>query len=1303
MGLMRIIYFFLLSVLLVSSPVAYAENMCQSTASSAASGTLYDSGGAGGAYGANENCSFLINPSSASSVTLTFSAFDLETNYDFLEIYDGGSTSAPRIVRATGTTGGSYTATSGVMLVVFRSDFSIQRSGFTATWSAVTGPVTLPLPRADWHLDEMAWVGAAGEIKDYSGNSFHGRASEAMITSPDGVVCRAIDLTRDNTYDYLNFNSAPLHAQNEISISVWGKTQETGSQALLSAFGPDHGNELLLWFDRSNYFQPLVKNDTFSIGSNGFSTINIADNQWHHFVYTRKNDKNCLYIDGTLQGCRYGVATGALNLSPGAMIMGQEQDALLGGFDWNQDWDGWLDEPMVFSTELTAAQVTEIYRNQGSGQNYDGTARRCELPDPIVNYRFDTCNWANGQDVIDSGPLGLDAYSVNGVLSTVGGQICGLARFDSVDDYVLLPDRTEIDLSTTLTAMAWVNLKATPTELKTILSKDTNYEFHINSNRQVYWWWTDSAGTVRNFTSGTQIPLNSWQHIAITYTSGLQIIYINGVEAARRNYIGSLTLNTRDLQIGQDNGFASRFFNGDIDEVKLFNVALDAFEITSIYQNELAGRNYDGALRSCNCTEPVSIDHYAISHAGSMVSCLTSDITFTAHDNVDAAVDAKDALITITTSTSKGSWLSVKTGSGVLTNLGNGQATYQFPDNGEKTVTLEFAYPDLTTDPETVNFNVTDGVATDKRNSSSPEDQNIVVSESGLVFDLPDTESCLASSTVTVRAVRTSSATNSCASAVSGNRTVSFYAAYLSPLAGTVSPVIRSQGVDYTLGTTIPGVPVNMQFNAQGEATMQVTYADAGRLALYASLTVGNKTLIGSDTFVSYPAKLVPRATIPVLGTSLTNQTLPGGTVLAASANFDIAVEAQCADGTVTKNYVPTNAQLGSQLRSPLIVDGATGGSFTRGGLISTLGDGPVWQALSGFVDGVSSSVANYSEVGVITLLARDNDYKGHVIAEQQIPVGRFIPWRFALDVNIPQWGGHCSAGGFAYSGADISFSEAPQILLSAYGFTGARVNNYGGDYWQLEATTPARQYINKSTSVAVLDDTVLLSAGTWSGTETDYDGVGVNSIVGDTVSYSHAAIEPPFAMLTDLSFSISDWQDADGACYRADSDLDGDWSDEACAAFVVEDIAGPEVRFARLKLSDAFGPETESLALPWMVEFYDGAQFVTSADDSCSSWLNSEVTFTDLEGSLIASGLTVPSFAYPDTDFRVDLGSAGSLFSAPGAGNNGVVVVNVDLTRQPYFQFDWDGDGLFDDGPAANLFFGKYRSHDKVIFQRQW
>uniref|UniRef100_UPI003562EA24 LamG domain-containing protein n=1 Tax=Neptunomonas sp. TaxID=1971898 RepID=UPI003562EA24 len=444
------------------------------------------------------------------------------------------------------------------------------------------------------------------------------------------------------------------------------------------------------------------------------------------------------------------------------------------------------------------------------------------LATPVVNYRFDSCNWADAQDVVDSGPNRLDAYAVNGVLSTVGGQVCGLAQFDSADDYVRLPDTNEVDLPDTLTAMAWVYLNSTPSGLKTILSKDTNYEFHVNTNREIFWWWNDANGITRSFTSGVQIGLGQWHHVAITYQSGLQIIYIDGQEAARRTFTGQLITNSNDLQIGQDQGIGSRFFDGDIDEVKIFDVDLSAVDIADIFINEEAGRNYDGALRSCNCTEPVAVNHYAISHDMSMVSCLAEDITFTAHDNADLAVDAKDALLQISTSTMKGEWLSVVTGSGVLTNSGGGQATYRFPDNGESSVTLRLSYPDLASDPELVNFNVTDGVSTDKRNSSHREDSNLSVSDSGLVFSIPDTQSCQASLAVSIRAVKKSDNSLSCSGAVAGNRTVNFYSQYLAPSTGTKNLILTSDGVAYPLSSSAPGTPVAVRFDSQGEGSISI-------------------------------------------------------------------------------------------------------------------------------------------------------------------------------------------------------------------------------------------------------------------------------------------------------------------------------------------------------------------------------------------------------------------------------------------------------------------------------------------------
>ena len=1291
---------------------AQAENICSATSSNSASGSLFDSGGSRSDYRNNEDCSFLIKPANAESVTLNISRFSLEYGYDVLEIYNGTTTSAPRIARLTGSTTGSYTANSGTMLVRFISDYSIVDRGFEATWDSISsGPVVLPIPHAEWHLDEPSWSAAADEIKDYSGNEFHSVASESMNTNVNGVVCRAIDFSVKDTVttDYISLDAAAFNGLDEFSYSVWGKSSETGSQALLSGFGPDHGNELLLWFDRSNYFQPLVKKDEFTVDSNGFAVVNFASSvnrdQWHHFVYTRKADKNCLYVDGALQGCKYGVATGALRLSPGSVIIGQEQDAFAGGFDINQDWDGWIDEPMIFNTELTSAQISLIYNNQANGKNYDGSDRHCELPAPIVDYRFDSCNWADAQDVVDSGPNSLDAYAVNGVLSTVGGQVCGLAEFDSVDDYISLPDNSFIDLPTELTAMAWFRLKNIPASLKSILSKDTNYEIHINQNSEIYWWWHDSNSVVRSFTSGARVSLNQWHHMAVTYRSGLQVIYIDGQEVARQTFTGQLITNINELQIGQDQNEAERFFDGDIDEVKIFDVALTPFEVQDIFNNEMAGSNYDGNLRSCNCVEPTSVDHYAISHDQSMVSCLTEDITFTAHDNVDLAVDAKDALLQISTSTGRGEWLSVVAGAGVLSNLGSGQASYQFPDNGETSVTLRFSYPELVSDPELLNFNVTDGVSTDKRNASDLEDKDLSVSDSGLVFSIPDTESCQSSVSISVQAVKKSDNSLSCASAVAGNQTVNFYSQYLAPSSGSQALTLNAGGTDYPLSTVAPGTAVPMVFNSQGEANMTVSYPDAGRVGLSAELTVGQKTLLGSDSFVVYPAQLSIMAETSA-GVALENSSVTGGAVWAAARPFALKVSGQCSTGTITSNYQPSNAELGASLLTPTQVAGGASGTLTvsSGSLVAN--DTVGWLNIStGFSHGVFEDLSvRYSEVGIINLYARDLDFYGHSINQTVTPIGRFIPWSFSVTANSPEWGTHCPSGGFSYLDEKLEFLTAPELTISGLNAVGGRVYNYGGPLWKLDAKRAQRFYTDQSASVSVtLMSLVDSSVDTWGGTETDYDGVAINSLANDTITYMRNALEAPFAGLTDLTFTIADLSDPEGVCYRIDSDADGNWLEEVCRDFTISDIPANELRFGRLKLTDAYGPETEPLSVPWETEYFDGTNFILNTDDSCSAWLVSEATYFDKEGVLIASGATAPAYPHVATDFRVEAGDAGVIMSAPGAGNTGVVGINLDLTKLPYFFFDWDGDGNFDDSPTANVVFGQYRSNDRVIFQRQW
>jgi len=124
-----------------------AEYMCYSPFSSTTeTGTIYDSGGINYYYGYGENCGFLIQPPSATEITLSFDQFNVEpassdTIWDYLEIYDGASIYGTLLGRFYGATlPSSITATSGSMYLRFRSDTSWGLfPGFIANWTSTTG------------------------------------------------------------------------------------------------------------------------------------------------------------------------------------------------------------------------------------------------------------------------------------------------------------------------------------------------------------------------------------------------------------------------------------------------------------------------------------------------------------------------------------------------------------------------------------------------------------------------------------------------------------------------------------------------------------------------------------------------------------------------------------------------------------------------------------------------------------------------------------------------------------------------------------------------------------------------------------------------------------------------------------------------------------------------------------------------------------------------------------------------------------------------------------------------------------
>lgn len=109
------------------------------------SGNFTDSGNSGN-YSNDERSIWTISPSNALSVTLNFSSFSLENNWDYLYIYNGNSINAPLLGIFTGSNiPPTLVANSGSMTVEFRSDCATTFPGWEAQWtSQIAGPIIPP-------------------------------------------------------------------------------------------------------------------------------------------------------------------------------------------------------------------------------------------------------------------------------------------------------------------------------------------------------------------------------------------------------------------------------------------------------------------------------------------------------------------------------------------------------------------------------------------------------------------------------------------------------------------------------------------------------------------------------------------------------------------------------------------------------------------------------------------------------------------------------------------------------------------------------------------------------------------------------------------------------------------------------------------------------------------------------------------------------------------------------------------------------------------------------------------------------
>ncbi|MFG1943430.1 LamG-like jellyroll fold domain-containing protein [Nonomuraea sp. NPDC048826] len=176
--------------------------------------------------------------------------------------------------------------------------------------------------------------------------------------------------------------------------------------------------------------------------------------------------------------------------------------------------------------------------------------------------------------------------------SWVNGKYGKALSFDGIFSLVTVEDSPSLRLDTGLTLSAWVKPSSVD-NWYTVMGKDLatfddlSYALYASSGFTPTGWLTTENEPVR--VDGTDsLPVNTWRHLAVTYDGSKARLYLNGAQVGEESASGALRDDGGDFHIG-GNTIYGELFDGVIDEVRVYNRAQTAAEITADMSTPLGG------------------------------------------------------------------------------------------------------------------------------------------------------------------------------------------------------------------------------------------------------------------------------------------------------------------------------------------------------------------------------------------------------------------------------------------------------------------------------------------------------------------------------------------------------------------------------------------------------------------------------------------------------------------------------------------------------------------------------------------
>lgn len=375
------------------------------------------------------------------------------------------------------------------------------------------------------------------------------------------------------------FNCASASSQRA-SVATWADIQGTGAKTIS------------FWFNTSTATVGLLSWGTNSAGQAcrieleaGVLWMRCAtgtgnwgggfnDGRWHHVVFLKPssatmNQVVCIVDGGTFTGT-FGSGSTSLNWG--------SANPLYIGWDWGGTagyLNGSLDDIRIYTRQLAAEDYAALF-----------ALGYANIEGPDGWWKLDETSGVTAYDA--SGTAAHGTYTNTPTLGVAGAfNRSKSATFASASSEYITGMSLTSASTNTVTMAGWIYPNGTQSAYTGVMfSRGTNVNglhFDFVGSRKLAYCWNNNAGTY-NWTGGPTLTDLTWTHIAMVISPVAGHIYVNGV-IYNNNVVANTAITSpfASLEIARDS-FGTRYFNGGLDDMRIYHRGLNATDILKLSQ-----------------------------------------------------------------------------------------------------------------------------------------------------------------------------------------------------------------------------------------------------------------------------------------------------------------------------------------------------------------------------------------------------------------------------------------------------------------------------------------------------------------------------------------------------------------------------------------------------------------------------------------------------------------------------------------------------------------------------------------------